>query len=180
MLIKKNMAIAQKKYKAKNLEKATFAAGCFWGVQAAFQDKKGVIRVTSGYTGGKTKHPGYEEVCSGQTGHAEAVELEFDPGLVSYKELLEIFWKIHDPTAKNRQGPDIGSQYRSAIFYHSPEQKKIARASKNELGESPVFNKKLIVTEITAARQFYKAEEYHQDFYKKRRIKPVCHLPGSK
>jgi len=157
------------------LEKATFAAGCFWGVEAAFSQVNGVVKTTVGYTGGKLKDPTYKDVCTDKTGHAEAVELEFDPSVVSYEKLLDVFWDIHDPTTPNRQGPDIGSQYRSAIFYHSPEQEKMALASKKRLQESGRF-KKPITTEITAAGEFYKAEEYHQRFFEKKGIKPTCHI----
>jgi peptide-methionine (S)-S-oxide reductase len=157
------------------LEKATFAAGCFWGVEAAFSQVKGVVRTMVGYAGGKLKNPTYKDVCTDKTGHAEAVELEFDPNVVSYEKLLDVFWDIHDPTTLNRQGPDVGSQYRSAIFYHSPEQEKIARASRKRLQESGKF-KRPVATEITAAGEFYKAEEYHQRYFEKKGIKPNCHI----
>lgn len=156
-------------------EKATFAAGCFWGVEAAFTELEGVVSTRVGYAGGRFENPSYEDVCSDKTGHAEAVEITYDPKKVSYGKLLDIFWKIHDPTTPNRQGPDIGSQYRSAIFYHSPEQDKVARLSKNKLEESAKF-KKPIVTEIVSAGEFYPAEEYHQSYYRKRGLKPSCRL----
>lgn len=142
-------------------EVATFAAGCFWGVEASFEKVGGVMDTTVGYTGGKTKDPTYEEVCSKKTGHAEAIKIVFDPKIVSYKELLEVFWQIHDPTTKDRQGLNIGTNYRSAIFYHSEKQKKEAIMSRDERQK---FLKKKIVTEIAKAVTFYPAEEYHQDY----------------
>lgn len=145
-------------------EKATFACGCFWGVEARFRKVKGVIDVQSGYTGGQTANPSYEQVCSSKTGHAEAVEIEFDPKRVSYEELLDLFWNMHDPTTLNRQGPDIGSQYRSAIFTHSAAQAEAARKSKEQASKR--FNKP-IVTEIVPAGPFYRAEEYHQRYHEK-------------
>jgi peptide-methionine (S)-S-oxide reductase len=148
------------------METATFAAGCFWGVEAAFRKVPGVVETTVGYTGGHTENPTYEEVCSDRTGHAEAVRIEFDPEQVSYEQLLEVFWNIHDPTTPNRQGPDVGSQYRSAIFYHTPEQEAAARASKEKLERSGHFANP-IVTEIVPAAEFYPAEEYHQRYYEK-------------
>lgn len=153
-----------------NMQKATFAAGCFWGVEAEFSGVKGVIATKAGYTGGNFKNPTYEDVCSDKTGHAEAVEIEFDPGVVSYQQLLDIFWKIHDPTTLNRQGPDAGSQYRSAIFYHNKQQQQLALASKEKWGNSGVYSGN-IVTEIVPAGEFYPAEEYHQQYYKKNGIK---------
>ena len=162
--------------KIQQLQKAAFAAGCFWGVQAAFEQVKGVVEVEAGYIGGALKNPRYEDVCSGKTGHAEAVELEFDPSVVSYEELLDLFWSMHDPTTLNRQGADIGNQYRSALFYYSPEQKKIALASKEKLESSGVY-KDPVVTKIVEAKDFYKAESYHQDYYLKHGIKPLCHIP---
>ncbi len=152
--------------KITKLEKAIFAAGCFWGVEAAFHKVKGVISARSGYTGGTLRNPTYEDVCTNRTGHAESVEIEFNPDIVSYKELLDIFWKIHDPVSVNRQGPDIGSQYRSAIFVLDPEQKKIAEKSKADLEKSGVY-KGRIATEIRPAGVFYEAEEYHQDYSRK-------------
>jgi peptide methionine sulfoxide reductase msrA/msrB len=155
-------------------EKAIFAAGCFWGVEESFRTFKGVVSTKAGYTGGKTERPTYEDVCTDKTGHAEAVEVTFDPKITSYSELLDVFWKIHDPTQKNRQGPDAGTQYRSAIFYLSPEQKKIALESRNKLEKSGKF-KKEIATEIFPAREFYDAEFYHQQYFKKRGL-PGCSL----
>src|SRR5262250_2149334 len=142
------------------MAKATFAAGCFWGVEDAFRQVKGVTSTTVGYTGGTTKNPTYKEVCTDRTGHAEAVEVEFDPARVTYQDLLTVFWKSHDPTTLNRQGPDVGTQYRSAIFFHSPEQETLARTSKERLEKSGRFSRP-IVTEILPASEFHRAEEYH-------------------
>jgi peptide-methionine (S)-S-oxide reductase len=149
-----------------HLEKATFAAGCFWHVEATFRRVKGVVFVTSGYTGGTTENPTYEQVCSDKTGHAEAVEIEYDPTRVSYDTLLDVFWAEHDPTTPNRQGWDVGTQYRSVIFYHTPEQRAAALASKQRLERSGRYAKP-IVTQIVPATTFYKAEEYHQRYYDK-------------
>ena len=148
-------------------ERATFAAGCFWGIEAAFREVKGVISTRVGYTGGRTKDPTYEEACTGKTGHAEAVEVIFDADIVSYQELLELFWSIHDPTQLNRQGPDYGTNYRSAIFYHSDDQKNLAEGSRKKLEDSGRFGRRPVVTEIVPATSFYPAEEYHQQFYEK-------------
>ncbi len=148
-------------------EKATFAAGCFWGIEAAFRKINGVINTQVGYTGGDYEKPSYRDVCSGKTGHAESVQVEFDPNVVSYEDLLNAFWEMHDPTSKNRQGLDIGKQYRSAIFYHSEEQREKALKSRDELSSSGKYKKK-IVTEIERAREFYRAEEYHQRYYDKK------------
>jgi len=148
------------------MQRATFAAGCFWGVEAAFRQVKGVTSTTAGYTGGTFKNPTYEDVCQKKTGHAESVEVDYDPAQMSYDELLEVFWKIHNPTTKNRQGPDVGSQYRSVIFYHTPAQQAAAEASKAKLERSGRF-KTPIVTEIVPAATFYRAEEYHQQYAKK-------------
>ena len=149
------------------MQKATFAAGCFWGVEAAFRQIKGVRRTTVGYSGGTLENPGYRDVCSGRTGHAEAIEIEYDPMEVSYAELLQVFWENHDPTTLNRQGPDVGTQYRSVIFYHNEEQKLAAIRSKEELASSGRYRNP-IVTEIVPAAQFYRAEEYHQQYLEKR------------
>ncbi len=149
------------------IEKATFAAGCFWGVEAAFRRVKGVTTTAVGYTGGHHKNPTYEDVCSGSTGHAEAVLVEYDPAQVSYDDLLAVFWGNHDPTTPNQQGPDIGEQYRSAMFFHNSGQKERAEASKSELGASGRF-KRPIVTEITPAAEFFPAEDYHQQYFEKR------------
>ena len=148
-------------------QKAIFAAGCFWGVEETFRQQPGVVDTAVGYTGGKTSDPTYKEVCSDGTGHAEAVLVEYDPEKVSYERLLEVFWANHDPTTKNRQGPDIGSQYRSAIFFFSPEQERAARASKDALESAGKFRRP-IVTEIVPAVPFYRAEEYHQRYLEKR------------
>ncbi len=152
--------------KGAKTEKATFAAGCFWGVEAAFREVGGVVSTSVGYTGGSTKDPTYEEVCTDRTGHAEAVEVVYDPDVVTYEELLDLFWSIHDPTTRNRQGPDVGSQYRSVVFYHDPEQKAAALAKMNELQRSGIY-KREIVTEIVPASEFYRAEEYHQRYFEK-------------
>ncbi|HEX9880204.1 MAG TPA: peptide-methionine (S)-S-oxide reductase MsrA [Candidatus Binatia bacterium] len=151
------------------IEKATFAAGCFWGVEAAFRRVKGVTSTMVGYTGGHLKNPSYEDVCSGTTGHAEAVQVDYDPSQVSYDDLLAVFWGNHDPTTPNRQGPDIGEQYRSAIFFHDAGKKARAEASKEALSKSGRF-KRPIVTEITPASEFFRAEEYHQQYFAKRGI----------
>ncbi len=153
---------------------ATFAAGCFWGVEAAFREVMGVIDVTVGYAGGTAKDPSYEMVCTGRTGHAEAVRVEYDPGEVSYEELLEVFWDCHDPTTLNRQGPDIGAQYRSAVFYHTPEQKMAAIESKEERGRVRADGRS-IVTAIVPASTFYRAEEYHQRYLEKRGLAGCGH-----
>jgi peptide-methionine (S)-S-oxide reductase len=148
-------------------EKAMFGAGCFWGVEATFRNINGVTAATVGYAGGTTENPTYEDVCSSQTGHAEVVEVEFDPSVVSYRQLLDVFWANHDPTTLNRQGPDVGTQYRSAIFYYSPEQRAVAEESKAEVDKSGRFRRP-IVTQIEPATQFYRAEEYHQRYLEKR------------
>ena len=148
------------------IEKATFAAGCFWGVEFLFSKIKGVIKTTVGYIGGKSKDPTYPQVCSGNTGHAEAVEIFFDSTIISYEELLQIFFKNHDPTTPNRQGVDVGSQYRSAIFYHTQKQLEIAKSEINSLEKTNLFSKP-IITQIVAATQFYHAEEYHQKYFDK-------------
>ena len=155
-------------------QKATFGAGCFWGVEVTFRQVKGVTSAQVGYTGGTLQNPTYHDVCSGTTGHAEAVEVDYDPDLVSYEDLLDVFWNNHDPTTRNRQGPDVGTQYRSAIFFHSPEQEAAAVASKQKLGASGRFSKP-IATEITLASEFYRAEEYHQQYLEKRGL-AHCHV----
>ncbi len=156
-------------------ERATFAAGCFWGVEALFRQVKGVTNATVGYTGGTTKNPTYEQVCGHGTGHAEAVLVEYDPKQVTYDELLEVFWNNHNPTTRNRQGPDVGSQYRSAVFYHTPAQQASAEAMKQRLDKSRKFPAP-IVTEIVPAVEFYPAEEYHQRYFEKHGG-AQCHLP---
>jgi peptide-methionine (S)-S-oxide reductase len=149
------------------MEKATFGAGCFWGVEAAFQKIQGVKQTTVGYMGGHINNPTYEQVCTDKTGHAEVIQLLFNPVEVSFGKLLDIFWEIHDPTQLNRQGPDIGAQYRSIIFYHNEEQKKLAENSKNK--QQKKYNKK-IVTEIKPAKKFFPAEEYHQKYLEKHKL----------
>jgi peptide-methionine (S)-S-oxide reductase len=147
-------------------QKATFGAGCFWGVETAFRQVKGVLSTTVGYSGGSFKGPTYEEICTETTGHAEVVEVDYDPAQVSYDELLKVFWEIHNPTTMNRQGLDIGTQYRSVIFFHNSEQRAAAEASKEKLQKNGHY-KNPIVTEITPASEFYKAEEYHQQYFEK-------------
>ena len=147
-------------------KKATFAAGCFWGVEAAFRRVPGVVDAAVGFEGGKTEHPSYRDVCSHRTGHAEVVEVDYDPGQVSYEELLDVFWSIHNPTTRNRQGLDFGSQYRSVIFYHDEEQHRAAVASKEALDASGEHRRK-VVTQIVPAAPFWRAEEYHQRYYDK-------------
>lgn len=155
-------------------EIATFGAGCFWGVEAAFGRVPGVIEAVSGYSGGQTVNPTYKDVCTDETGHAEVVQVTFDPAKVSFEKLLEVFWAMHDPTQVNRQGPDFGSQYRTAIFYHSPEQEAIAKKSRAALEASGKL-KRAIATEITPAGTFYRAEEYHQKYLQKRGV-ASCHF----
>ncbi|TMD69149.1 MAG: peptide-methionine (S)-S-oxide reductase MsrA [Chloroflexi bacterium] len=150
------------------MQKATFGAGCFWGVEAEFRQlPKGVVSTAVGYEGGTMKNPTYRDVCTDRTGHAEAVEVEYNPEEISYEELLEVFWENHDPTTLNRQGPDVGKQYRSVIFYHTPEQQAAALASKEKLEKSGKYRRP-IVTEIVPATTFYRAEEYHQQYLEKR------------
>ena len=148
-------------------EKATFGAGCFWGVEETFRNLKGVVSTAVGYAGGSKENPTYEDVCTDRTGHAEVVEVEYHPDEISYEQLLEVFWSNHNPTTLNRQGPDVGAQYRSAIFYHSPEQKTAAEASKDRLQSSGRFTRP-VVTVIEPASKFWRAEEYHQQYLKKR------------
>jgi peptide-methionine (S)-S-oxide reductase len=156
------------------MDEATFGAGCFWGVEAAFQQMKGVTATAVGYAGGTLKDPTYQDVCTNRTGHAEVVQVEFDPSQVSYDDLLRVFWENHDPTTLNRQGPDVGTQYRSVIFFHTPEQEAAAKASKEALSKSGRF-KRPIVTEILPAPQFWRAEEYHQQYLEKRG-QTHCHI----
>jgi len=156
------------------MAKATFAAGCFWGVEATFRQLPGVTSTRVGYIGGQTANPTYKEVCTDRTGHAEAVEVDYDPSKISYEKLLDVFWENHDPTQLNRQGPDWGTQYRSAIFFHTPEQEAAAKASKGRLASSGRFSKP-IVTQIVAAPQFYEAEDYHQQYLEKRGL-ATCHI----
>lgn len=155
------------------LDTATFGAGCFWCVEAVFQELKGVSSVKSGYMGGKVKNPTYKEVCSGLTGHAEVCQIVFDPNIITYKELLEAFWISHDPTTLNRQGADVGTQYRSAVFYHSEEQKNEATFYKQKLNDELAFGKP-VVTEISAISEFYLAEDYHQNYYNQNGDAPYC------
>jgi peptide-methionine (S)-S-oxide reductase len=154
---------------------ATLAAGCFWCVEAVFQKLKGVEKVESGYMGGTIKNPTYKEVCTGQTGHAEVCQISFNPTIISFEELLEVFWKTHDPTTLNRQGGDIGTQYRSAVFYHDAAQKQIAENIKNDLGQSGAFNAP-IVTSFEEVSVFYKAENYHQDYFNLNGHNPYCQM----
>ena len=156
------------------METATFGAGCFWGVEATFRQIPGVIDTAVGYLGRELVNPTYEDVCTDRTGHAEVVQITFDPAKVSYEQLLSVFWETHDPTTLNRQGPDVGTQYRSAIFFHSPEQEAVARKSKAEIEASGKFRRP-IVTEITPASTFYRAEEYHQKYLEKRGV-THCHI----
>jgi len=151
------------------LEKATFAAGCFWGIEEAFRRVNGVIATAVGYSGGHFERPSYEQVCTLNTGHAEAVRVIFDPRVVSYENLLDIFWQMHDPTTKDRQGPDVGKQYRSVIFYHNDEQKAAALDSKEKLEKAKVFRSP-IVTEIVPVSEFYMAEDYHQQYFEKKGV----------
>jgi peptide-methionine (S)-S-oxide reductase len=157
-----------------DMEKATFGAGCFWGVEEAFRRVKGVVSTQVGFSGGYVENPSYEDVCAGDTGHAEVVQLEFDPDQVTYKDLLSVFWNIHDPITPNRQGPDVGEQYRSVIFYHTEEQRRAAAEAKAELDRSGRFARP-VVTAIEPAGPFYRAEEYHQRYLEKRGMKG-CHI----
>ncbi len=158
-------------------EKATFGAGCFWGIEVTFGQIDGVTGTAVGFMGGKTENPSYEDVCTDTTGHAEVVQVEFDPQKVSYEQLLDVFWRSHDPTQVNRQGPDVGTQYRSAIFVHSPEQEETARRSKAEHDRGGRF-KRPIATEIEPATSFYRAEDYHQRYLEKRGL-AHCAVPAS-
>jgi peptide-methionine (S)-S-oxide reductase len=162
-------------FMGENVDTATLAAGCFWCVEAVFSRLKGVEKVVSGYTGGKVANPGYREVCEGTTGHAEAVQITFDPATVTFAELLEVFWRSHDPTTRTRQGADVGSQYRSAIFYHDAKQQEIAEASKTRAGQLGLWSDP-IVTEIVPLGTFYAAEAYHQDYYRANRNQPYCRM----
>lgn len=169
------LAINQVQAQGKKTEKATFGMGCFWCTEAIFQRLKGVVSVKSGYEGGALSNPTYEEVCTGATGHAEVLEITYNPLVISYDELLEVFWKSHDPTTLNRQGADSGTQYRSVIFYHSAEQKASAEKYKAELNKTNAFGKK-VVTAIEAAKPFYVAENYHQNYFNKNGSEPYCRL----
>ena len=154
---------------------ATFGSGCFWCTEAIFQQLKGVESAVSGYSGGAVKNPTYKEVCTGNTGHAEVIQVTYNPEIISYTELLEVFWQTHDPTTLNRQGADVGTQYRSAIFYHNEEQKKLAEGYKQKLEEAKIFNNP-IVTEIKEFDVFYKAEDYHQEYYDNNKAQPYCNF----
>ena len=156
------------------MEKATFGAGCFWGVESAFRQLEGVIDAAVGYSGGHTSDPSYREVCSGQTGHAEVVEVTFDPEKICFETLLDSFWKMHDPTTRNRQGPDIGTQYRSIIFFHNTHQQSLATTSKEKLSKSGRYRNP-VVTEIESAQIFYRAEDYHQQYFEKNGLSS-CHV----
>ncbi|MEP5365284.1 MAG: peptide-methionine (S)-S-oxide reductase MsrA [Reichenbachiella sp.] len=159
----------------KKMEIATFGNGCFWCTEAIFQDLKGVSKAVSGYMGGETKDPTYKEVCSGSTGHAEVLQITYDPSVITFDELLEVFWKTHDPTTLNRQGNDVGTQYRSAVFYHNEEQKKLATEYKTKLDASGSWSDP-IVTEITEASIFYPAEDYHQEYFNLNGSQPYCNF----
>lgn len=159
--------------KSGNLEQATFGAGCFWCTEAVFQRLEGVVAVESGYSGGNVPNPTYEQVCTGTTGHAEVTQITFDPARISYEELLEAFWKMHDPTTLNRQGNDVGTQYRSVVFYHNERQKELAEKYKKELDVSGAW-KNPIVTGISPFTRFYKAESYHQNYYNDNKFQPYC------
>jgi peptide-methionine (S)-S-oxide reductase len=161
---------------ADNTDTATFGTGCFWCTEAIFEQLNGVLKVTSGYIGGKKDNPTYEEVCNGSTGHAEAVQIVYEPAKISYDELLEVFFQVHDPTSLNRQGADVGTQYRSAIFYHTPQQKEKAEHYKSAVDKSGSYEKP-IVTEVTAATKFYAAEDYHQEYYQNNKnTNPYCSI----
>lgn len=159
---------------SEKIDTATFGTGCFWCTEAIFESLNGVVKVTSGYSGGQVDNPTYKQVCTGETGHAECVQIQYEPEKITYDELLEVFWQVHDPTTLNRQGADVGTQYRSAIFYHNPEQKERAEHFKAELDKSGAF-KNPIVTEISPASTFYTAEDYHQEYYENNKnSNPYC------
>ncbi|SVD41766.1 uncharacterized protein METZ01_LOCUS394620 [marine metagenome] len=163
------------KYINQNIEQATFGAGCFWCVEAVFEQLDGVVDVRAGYTGGNTENPIYEDICSGKTRHAEVIQIDYDSSLISFDKLLDIFWKSHDPTTLNRQGTDVGTQYRSAIFYHSEKQKETADTSRKKINKSDLYTD-TIVTEITPLTKFYIAENYHQDYFRINNNAPYCQL----
>lgn len=165
--------INKSKQNMNDIELATFGTGCFWCTEAIFQRLDGVVKVESGYSGGSVPNPSYEAVCTGQTGHAEVCQITFDKSKITYEQLLEVFWKTHDPTTLNRQGADVGTQYRSVIFYHNSEQKKSAETIKAELDKSGAFDKP-IVTEIAEFKKFYKAEDYHQNYFNNNSYQPYC------
>lgn len=170
---KETKVMEKNKANTSGYDTATFGAGCFWCVEAVFQQLKGVVKVTSGYSGGDVKNPSYEQVCSGTTGAAEVAQIVYDPKVISFKELLEVFWQTHDPTTINRQGNDVGTQYRSAVFYHNEEQKKLAEKYKDELNKSGAWDKPL-VTKIEPFTAFYPAESYHQNYYNQNQDAPYC------
>lgn len=170
---KKNQIMKSTTGPAPGMEIATFGSGCFWCTEAIFQNVDGVHSVESGYSGGHVKNPSYKEVCTGATGHAEVIRISFDPSKISFEDLLEIFWQTHDPTTRNRQGADVGTQYRSVIFYHNDAQREAAEFYKQRLEDEKVFDKP-IVTEITAATEFFKAEDYHQNYYSLNSNAPYC------
>ena len=167
--------IKNDKHNKEILEQATFGAGCFWCVEAIFERLEGVVDVRSGYTGGKIENPTYDDVCSGKTGHVEVVQVDYNPQIIGFKQLLDIFWKSHDPTTLNRQGGDTGTQYRSAVFYHSDKQRVIAEKSKKKADRSNLYEHP-IVTEITRLSTFYPAEEYHQDYYRQNTNSQYCQV----
>ncbi len=173
--VNQSQTISEPKGDQSKMETATLAGGCFWCIETIFDDLKGVDKVVSGYSGGKTKNPTYEEVCSGKTGFAEAVQITFDPSVISYEKLLEIFFHIHNPTTLNKQGADVGTQYRSAIFYESDEQKKTAEEVIKKIGSSGLWDDP-IVTEVTKFDTFYPAEDYHQDYYINNKEKSYCSI----
>ncbi len=173
ILTAQNKSTTKGKTMEQKSEVATLGAGCFWCVEAIYQRLDGVEKVESGYSGGSVKNPTYEQVCTGRTGHAEVIQVTFDPKKLSFKELLEVFFKTHDPTTLNKQGADVGTQYRSAIFYHSDEQKKTAELVKKETDAAKIWDDP-IVTEISPFTLFYKAEEYHQDYYNQNSYQPYC------
>ncbi len=166
---------SQNSYATERLDSATFASGCFWCTEAIFQEVEGVSNVESGYTGGHVKNPSYREVCNETTGHAEAIRITYDPEMISYAELLEIFFMMHDPTTLNRQGADVGTQYRSAIFYHHPEQKEEAERIIEALNAEGIWDDP-IITEVSPAKVFYKAEDYHQDYFNNNRTAAYCNF----
>jgi len=173
LLVSSNLRANSRNFQTENMDTITFGAGCFWCVEAIFESLKGVEEVKSGYAGGSIKNPSYREVCSGRTGHAEVCQLTYNPEIISYKELLEVFWQTHDPTTLNRQGADVGTQYRSAIFYHTLEQKHIAESYLNTLNSEKAFPNP-IVTEITEINNFYPAEDYHQNYFEANGEQPYC------
>lgn len=169
----KKESLKKDEIKMDGIEKATFGSGCFWCTEAVFERVNGVMSVVSGYSGGSVENPTYEQVCTGKTGHAEVIQITYDPKIINYPELLEILWRTHDPTTLNRQGNDVGTQYRSVIFYHSEEQKKLAEEYRKKLDESGAWDKP-IVTEIVQFKNFYKAEDYHQNYYENNPNQGYC------